>query len=95
MQALVRGGAAAYPKAPNQGTERICAFMKRAEAINLAGQHLHSGRFLAELDRRVAYRTESQNPDRGAALRAYLEQELLPELRKRVREALGTEQPPP
>jgi acetylornithine deacetylase/succinyl-diaminopimelate desuccinylase-like protein len=52
--------------------------MNRAEAISRAGQHLHSGEFLAELDRRVAYPTESQNPDRGEVLRAYLEQELLP-----------------
>jgi acetylornithine deacetylase/succinyl-diaminopimelate desuccinylase-like protein len=52
--------------------------MNRAEAISRAGQHLHSGGFLAELDRRVAYPTESQNPDRGEVLRAYLEQELLP-----------------
>jgi acetylornithine deacetylase/succinyl-diaminopimelate desuccinylase-like protein len=33
---------------------------------------LHSGEFLAELDRRVAHRTESQNPDKAGALRAYL-----------------------
>jgi acetylornithine deacetylase/succinyl-diaminopimelate desuccinylase-like protein len=52
--------------------------MNRAEAISRAGQHLHSGGFLAELDRRVAYPTESQNPDRGDVLRYYLEQELLP-----------------
>lgn len=52
--------------------------MNRAEAIRLAAEHLHSGEFLAELDRRVAYRTESQNPDRHGVLRSYLEQELLP-----------------
>jgi acetylornithine deacetylase/succinyl-diaminopimelate desuccinylase-like protein len=39
---------------------------------------LHSGDFLAELDPRVAYPTESQNPDRAGVLRAYLERELLP-----------------
>jgi len=33
---------------------------------------------LAELDRRVAYPTESQNPERGDTLRAYLEDELTP-----------------
>ncbi|MGZ9083513.1 MAG: M20 family metallopeptidase, partial [Rhodoplanes sp.] len=37
-----------------------------------------SGEFLAELDRRVAYRTESQNPERRDALRAYLEEDLQP-----------------
>src|SRR5438445_404146 len=39
---------------------------------------LHSGGFFAEFDRRVAYRTESQNPERRDVLRGYLEQELLP-----------------
>ena len=52
--------------------------MTRADAIARARQQLHSGEFLAELDRRVAYRTESQNPERGDALRAYLEEELQP-----------------
>src|SRR3978361_1060070 len=52
--------------------------MTRADAIDRVRQHLHSGDFLADLGRRVAYRTESQNPDRGDALRGYLEQELQP-----------------
>lgn len=52
--------------------------MTRADAIARAQQHLHSGGFLAELGRRVAYPTESQNPERRDALRAYLEQELQP-----------------
>jgi len=52
--------------------------MTRNEAIARARQHLHSGDFLAELDRRVAYPTESQNPDRRDCLRAYLEEELQP-----------------
>jgi len=52
--------------------------MTRADAIARARQHLHSGGFLAELDRRVAYPTESQNSERREALRAYLEQELQP-----------------
>src|SRR6266478_4739523 len=52
--------------------------MTRADAIARAHQHLHSGAFIAELDRRVAYRTESQNPERRDALRAYLEEELQP-----------------
>ena len=33
---------------------------------------------MAELDRRVGYPTESQNPERRGALRAYLEEELTP-----------------
>ena len=41
----------------------------RADAIAHVREHLHSGAFLTELDRRVGYRTESQNPGtrRGAA----------------------------
>src|SRR6476469_5019764 len=50
----------------------------RAEAIARARQQLHSGEFLAELDRRVAYQTESQNPEQRDALRAYLVDELTP-----------------
>jgi acetylornithine deacetylase/succinyl-diaminopimelate desuccinylase-like protein len=52
--------------------------MTRTDAIARARQYLHSGEFLAELDRRVAYRTESQNSERRDALRAYLEDELQP-----------------
>src|SRR5882757_1961060 len=52
--------------------------MTRTDAIARARQHLHSGEFLAELDRRVAYQTESQNPDQRDALRAYLGEELQP-----------------
>src|SRR6202030_2541782 len=52
--------------------------MTRTDAIARARQYLHSGAFLAELDRRVAFQTESQNPERGDALRAYLEQDLQP-----------------
>src|SRR6266404_7195007 len=52
--------------------------MTRADAIARARQYLHSGEFIAELDRRVAYQTESQNPERRDALRAYLVDELTP-----------------
>ena len=52
--------------------------MTRADAIARAHQHFQSGEFLAELGRRVAYPTESQNPERRDALRAYLEDELTP-----------------
>ena len=40
----------------------------RADAIEKVRQHLHSGEFLNELDNRVAYQTESQNPGRDGAL---------------------------
>jgi len=43
---------------------------------------LHSGEFLAELDRRVAYQTESQNPKKRHALRAYLTEDLQPAFSK-------------
>src|SRR5450432_888644 len=52
--------------------------MTRADAIARARQHLHSGDFIRELDRRVAYQTESQNPGQGDALRGYLVDELQP-----------------
>src|SRR3954449_3972533 len=52
--------------------------MTRTDAIARARQQLHSGEFIAELDRRIAYPTESQNPERRDALRSYLEQELQP-----------------
>jgi len=43
---------------------------------------LHSGELLAELDRRVAYQTESQNPKKRHALRAYLTEDLQPAFSK-------------
>src|ERR1700704_2943922 len=52
--------------------------MSRAEAISRVGRHFHAGEFMIELDRRVAYKTESQNPLRADALRGYLEDELQP-----------------
>ena len=56
--------------------------MTRADAIARARQHLHSGEFLELLDRRVGYRTESQNPRGRDALRAYLVEELTPAFAK-------------
>jgi acetylornithine deacetylase/succinyl-diaminopimelate desuccinylase-like protein len=52
--------------------------MTRADAIAIAHRQLHSGAFLADLDRRVAYKTESQNPERRETLRAYLEENIQP-----------------
>jgi acetylornithine deacetylase/succinyl-diaminopimelate desuccinylase-like protein len=52
--------------------------MTRADAIARARGYLHSGECLRELERRVAYQTESQNPERRDCLRAYLEAELQP-----------------
>ena len=56
--------------------------MTRTDAIERARQTLHSGEFLSELGRRVAYPTESQNPGRRDALRAYLVEELDPAFRR-------------
>ncbi|MBI5320251.1 M20 family metallopeptidase [Bradyrhizobium sp.] len=52
--------------------------MTRADAIDRAREHFRSGEFLRILDRRVGYRTESQQPNSGAALRAYLTDDLQP-----------------
>jgi acetylornithine deacetylase/succinyl-diaminopimelate desuccinylase-like protein len=52
--------------------------MTRTDAIARVRQSLQSGEFLRELDRRVAYPTESQSPGRDNELRAYLEKELQP-----------------
>lgn len=52
--------------------------MTRTDAIARAHQMITSGEFLAELDRRVAYQTESQNPEKRDALRAYLTEALQP-----------------
>jgi len=54
--------------------------MTRADAIDRVRQEFDSGAFFAELDRRVAYPTESQNAGRARELRAYLEDELRPAL---------------
>jgi acetylornithine deacetylase/succinyl-diaminopimelate desuccinylase-like protein len=52
--------------------------MTRTDAIARAHNMLRSGEFLAELDRRVSYQTESQNPEKREALRAYLTEGLQP-----------------
>jgi len=52
--------------------------MTRTEVIAHVHRQLQSGEFLAELNNRVSYRTESQNAERGDALRAYLTEELQP-----------------
>ena len=52
--------------------------MTRTAAIAHVHEQLRSGDFLRELDRRVAYPTESQNANRADVLRAYLEKELMP-----------------
>src|SRR5258708_32885001 len=50
----------------------------RADAIAKAREHLHSGEFIAELNRRVGFRTQSQEPLPGDPMRAYLVEGLTP-----------------
>ncbi len=50
----------------------------RDAAIDHAAHHFDSGAFRADLARRVAYRTESQEPAQAPALRAYLSEEIAP-----------------
>jgi acetylornithine deacetylase/succinyl-diaminopimelate desuccinylase-like protein len=52
--------------------------MTRTDAIANAHRHFASGEFLKTLERRVAYKTESQNAGRAEELRAYLEKEMKP-----------------
>jgi len=52
----------------------------RADALAAAAREFDSGEFQRTLARRVAHRTESQNPERAAALRAYLSDEIAPSL---------------
>src|SRR6266568_952179 len=58
--------------------------MSRDAAIKLAETYFDSGGFKADLARRVAIPTESQNPERAAELKHYLAAEIVPAL-----EALG------
>jgi hypothetical protein len=57
--------------------------MSRAAALAEAQAYFDSGAFQRDLARRVAIPTESQNEARGAALRAYPEEEIAPSLAPR------------
>lgn len=52
--------------------------MSRQEAISHAERYFDEGGFFADLARRVAIPTESQNPERGAELARYLSGEMRP-----------------
>jgi acetylornithine deacetylase/succinyl-diaminopimelate desuccinylase-like protein len=52
----------------------------RGAALALACEHFDSGAYVRDLARRVAVRTESQDPASGPALHAYLAHELAPSL---------------
>jgi acetylornithine deacetylase/succinyl-diaminopimelate desuccinylase-like protein len=52
----------------------------RADALRAAEHEFDSGGFQRTLARRVAYRTESQNPERAGELMGYLRDEIAPSL---------------
>ncbi|MBU6493115.1 M20 family metallopeptidase [Pandoraea sp.] len=54
--------------------------MSRDIAIDNVTHHFERGAFLETLRQRVAFRTESQEPDSGPLLRAYLSDEIAPAL---------------
>ena len=54
--------------------------MSRDAAIAAAEKHFTSGAYKADLARRVAIPTESQNPERAADLKRYLDAEMVPAL---------------
>lgn len=54
--------------------------MDRQSALRSAADHFGSGAFRADLTRKVAYRTDSRDPGQEAAIRAYLSDELMPQL---------------
>jgi acetylornithine deacetylase/succinyl-diaminopimelate desuccinylase-like protein len=56
--------------------------MSRAKAIAGAEAYFDSGAFKTDLARRVAFPTESQNPERAGELRRYIEDELQPAFEK-------------
>ena len=55
--------------------------MSRDSALARAARHFDDGSFITDLARRVAVRTESQNPQQRPALGKYLEKEMAPALK--------------
>jgi acetylornithine deacetylase/succinyl-diaminopimelate desuccinylase-like protein len=56
--------------------------MSRTAAITRSEKHFDSGEFRSMLARRIAIPTESQNPERGAVLAQYLDDEIRPAFEK-------------
>ena len=56
--------------------------MDRAAAIARAHAYFDSGEFIADLTRRVAIPSTSQEPERAGVLRSYLDDEMVPSLAK-------------
>ena len=93
MTARAAGGGAPSETAAGGGAPSETAAVRvaprdtaaaRAALVDAAAAHVDGGAFEAELARRVAIRSASQEPDAGPALHAYLADELQPTL-----EALG------
>jgi len=55
--------------------------MSRAAAITRAHAYFDGGGFLADLTRRVAIPSSSQEPERAGVLRSYLDDEITPALK--------------
>jgi acetylornithine deacetylase/succinyl-diaminopimelate desuccinylase-like protein len=58
--------------------------MARSTVIDHAARYFDSGGFLADLARRVAFPTESQDPGRAPVLRSYLTDEMIPAVTDRL-----------
>lgn len=56
--------------------------MTRISAIELATEYFDSGQFKTDLDRRVSYRTESQDPESATVMHAYLTDEIIPHVER-------------
>ncbi len=67
----------------------------RSLAIAGATDYFDSGGFLADVTRRVAFRTETGLPERRSDLLAYLEQEMIPVARRLGAEPLVLDNPDP
>jgi acetylornithine deacetylase/succinyl-diaminopimelate desuccinylase-like protein len=58
--------------------------MARSTVIDQVARYFDSGGFLADLARRVAFPTESQDPGRAPVLRSYLTDEMIPAVTERL-----------
>jgi acetylornithine deacetylase/succinyl-diaminopimelate desuccinylase-like protein len=69
---------AAWDKPEHDGYVSYMTNPTRADAIAAATLHFDDGSFRRDLARRIAIPTESQNPDSGHALDAYVSHEMIP-----------------
>src|SRR5262252_3008346 len=65
---------------PDSPADRSHHGMNRSQALANARDYFDSGALRADLARRVAYRTESQEDSRGPILQSYLADEIAPAL---------------